>query len=285
MTHRSPYIVCLSLALLLAGAPTARGAEPASIAYGSDPAQQIDVYAAQGTRGPAPIIMMVHGGGWRHGDKQARGVVRNKLERWQPRGFLFVSVNYRMLPQADVPTQAADVARALAYVQTHAASWGGDPDRIVLMGHSAGAHLAALLSADPSLATRAGARRWLGTVALDSAALDVPSVMGRRHMPLYDKAFGSDPAFWRSVSPIDALTAQAVPLLAVCSTTRRDQPCRQAHAYADKAQALGAQAQVLEVAFSHGEVNAELGSDAAYTAGVERFMASLDPAFAARLPR
>lgn len=275
--HRSFFLTLLSLFLV----PVHAG-ELKDIAYGDDPAQRLDVYSPQDAR-HAPIIVMVHGGAWRVGDKNARSVVRNKVDRWVPQGFIFVSINYRMLPQAEVPTQAIDVARALAFVQAKAQSWGGNPDKVILMGHSAGAHLAALLSSNPALATKAGAHRWLGTVSLDSAALDVPAVMQKRHLPLYDKAFGSNPHTWESVSPLHVLATNAVPLLAVCSSIRRDQPCRQTHAYANKATSLRVRSEVLEQPLSHGEINGQLGTAGAYTSAVEAFLASLDSGIAAQL--
>src|SRR6185295_4587727 len=118
------------------------------VSYGTFPRQRMDVYLPTGTRTGA-VIVMVHGGAWRIGDKSMPQMVGNKVARWVPRGDVFVSINYRMLPQADPLTQADDVARALAAVQARAASWGADPRRVILMGHSAGAHLVALLSARP----------------------------------------------------------------------------------------------------------------------------------------
>ena len=243
------------------------------LAYGRDPAQAVDVYAMPGRQAARPLIVMVHGGGWRRGDKEYKGVVEAKVAHWLPRGYVFVSVNYRMLPQQDVAGQAEDVARALAFVQQHAREWGADPARLTLMGHSAGAHLVALLSADPARAARFGARRWNATVSLDSAALDVGAIMQRRHLGLYDAAFGGDPATWRALSPIRQLTRQAVPVLAVCSTLRPDHPCDQARDYTARAQALGVGGQVLPQALKHGEVNKELGEEENYTAAVDRFIA------------
>jgi len=244
------------------------------LAYGSDPAQAVDVYWMDARGTARPIIVMVHGGGWRSGDKDYKGVVEGKVAHWLPRGYVFVSVNYRMLPQQGVAGQAADVARALAYVQAHAREWGGDPERVTLMGHSAGAHLVALLSADPALAARQGAQRWNATVSLDSAALDVGAVMQRRHLGLYDDAFGSDPADWRALSPLQQLTRQAVPVLAVCSTLRPDRPCDQAREYTARAKSLGVDGEVLPEALKHGEVNKELGAEENYTAAVDRFIAA-----------
>lgn len=247
-----------------------------NVHYGDDNRQTMDVYLPRTPKTGMPVIFMVHGGAWRFGDKTARSVVVNKVARWVPRGFIFISVNYRMLPVAAPLQQAEDLAHALATAQAKAASKGGDPDKFILMGHSAGAHLVALLDADPALAYKAGAKPWLGTVALDSAALNVVKIMEAPHYRLYDRAFGADPAYWRTVSPFYALTATARPILLVCST-RRDDSCPQAHGFAAKANALGVHAEVAGEDLSHREINATLGEAGAYTDAVERFMGSLDP--------
>jgi acetyl esterase/lipase len=271
-------LACLALAGLLifssARAETQNVTKQSDIAYGKAPAQKMDVYLPAHAE-HAPVIFMVHGGGWRRGDKAASQVVDNKVARWVAQGFIFISINYRMLPEADPLMQADDVARALAAAQTQAAEWGGDPDKFILMGHSAGAHLVALLDAGPARARALGARPWLGTVVLDSAAVDVTQIMQRRHLRLYDNAFGKDAAFWKSASPIQQLSAEAKPMLLVCSTTRRDKPCDQADAFAAKAAALGVRAEVSGQALSHGEINHNLGLPGAYTDTVERFMQSL----------
>jgi acetyl esterase/lipase len=251
------------------------------VAYGSDPRQAMDIYAPDHAKA-APMVVMVHGGGWAHGDKAAANVVQNKLARWLPRGIVFVSVNYRLLPEAAPAEQARDVARALAYVQAHASDWGGAADKVVLMGHSAGAHLVALLSSDPTLARAEGVQRWLGTVSLDSAALDVEAVMSARHLPLYDRAFGRVPSSWQAVSPMARLSSASAPMLAVCSSRRR-LSCPEAQRFADKARALGVRAQVLPQDLTHADVNATLGLAGAYTDAVERFMAGLDAGLAAAL--
>jgi hypothetical protein len=113
-------------------------------------------------------------------------------------------------------------------------------------------------------------------VVLDSAALDVAKIMQRRHLRLYDEAFGKDAALWKSASPIQQLSPDAKPLLLVCSTTRPDKPCDAARAFAEQAAALGVRAEILGQALSHGEINHDLGLPGAYTDTVERFMQSLD---------
>jgi arylformamidase len=248
------------------------------VPYGPDPLQRMDVYLpTQGTRA-APVIFMVHGGGWRIGDKTHGRVVTNKVARWVPGGVVLVSVNYRMVPAADPRAQAQDVARALAKAQSEAAGWGADPAQFVLMGHSAGAHLVALLTASPALAADAGAQPWRGTVALDSAAFDVPKIMESRHPRLYDQAFGSDPVFWRAASPLhqlpDVIVGGLPPLLAVCSS-RRSEACPQAQAFAAAAQRVGLRTQVMPQDLSHGAINQDLGLAGSYTEAVEAFMRDL----------
>ena len=228
------------------------------LAYGPDPAQRLDVYRPANAQN-APVIFMVHGGGWARGDKSAAGVVNNKVAHWLPKGYVVVSVGYRMVPQVTPLGEADDVAKALAYVQDKARSWGADPSRIVVMGHSAGAHLVALVSADTSITSRNGVSPWLGTVALDSGAYNVVEIMQRRHFSFYDDAFGSDPRLWEAASPTLRLTRATVPLLLVCSSQRADS-CSQAEAFADKAKSLGGRASVVPVDLKHGQINSQLGA-------------------------
>jgi acetyl esterase/lipase len=251
------------------------------VAYGSDPKQRFDVYLPAGAAN-APVIFIVHGGGWRTGDKSSRAVVENKVAHWSRAGVIVISVDYRLLPAAGPLEQARDVARALAAAQSRLASWRGDPTRVVLVGHSAGAHLVALLDADSTLAASLGAKPWIGTIILDSAVLDVPAFMAHPHLPLYTRAFGSDTAYWRAASPYDHLHAGMSPMLVVCSSQRR-QSCPASMRFAAKAKALGARAEVLTQAKSHREINEQLGTAGAYTDAVDRFLSSLDTSLALSL--
>lgn len=94
--------------------------------------------------------------------------------------------------------------------------------------------------------------------------------------------FGSDPAYWRSMSPTLNLAAGAAPLLVVCSS-RRAESCGQAGQFAERAGQLGVRAEVLRQDLSHGEINSQLGTPGAYTAAVETFLAGLDGEVARRL--
>jgi arylformamidase len=240
------------------------------VAYGADPAQRFDIDLPARTAG-APTVFHVHGGGWAFGDKAWQ--VDNKRARWARAGAFFVSTNYRMRPVADPLEQARDVAHALAEAQRVVARAGGDPDRFVLMGHSAGGHLIALLAARPDLVREAGARPWRATVLLDAGSVDVVATMTspRGRIRLFRNAFGNDPAFWRAVSPMHQLAGPTAPILAVCASERRDS-CTANRAFLGKAAGFGTRTQLMAQPLSHAEINRLLGEDNAYTRDVEAFV-------------
>lgn len=262
--------------LLLMVAMTSEARVLKDLAYGPDKKQRLDVHIPDGATN-APVIFMVHGGYWSRGDKNGEGIVRRKVDRWLPQGWIFVTANYRLAPAADAMVQAKDVASALAYAQAQAPSWGGDPTKFVVMGHSSGGHLVSLLAVQPSLAYELGAKPWLGTVSLDSAAFDVLSIMrSTTHPKFFDRAFGADSALWTAASPWHQLSGESTPILAVCSTQRADRPCIQAHDFANRATAMQLRVEVLEQDMSHSKVNNRLGLPGQLTDTVEAFITSLD---------
>jgi acetyl esterase/lipase len=244
-----------------------------NIAYGTDRNQRFDVYLPANLN-HAPILFMVHGGGWKRGDKDMSRVVDNKIARWLPKGIIFVTVNYRMMPELEPVYQADDVAAALVKVQELAPGWGGDPDNVILMGHSAGAHLVTLINSAPEIATAKGAHLWKGTISLDSGAMNVPEIMNAKHFKLYDEAFGTDPAKWEAASPYHRVKGATQPLLGICRQRSPD-ACPQNKALAKKVNSLGGKMEVEPERMSHGEINSELGLRGAYTDRVETFMRSL----------
>jgi len=240
------------------------------IAYGDHPKQRMDIYVPRGATN-VPVIFMVHGGAWAIGSKAVARVVNNKINYWLPKGFIFISVDNRLLPDADPLAQAHDVAKALAVAQDRVRSLGGDPRRFVLMGHSAGAHLVTLLSADPAMATRVGAQPWRCVVALDSAAYDVAKIMRSPHPRLYDRAFGNNPGLWWRASPSAQLRSGAPPMLLICSSRRRES-CDQAEDFKNIANGIAVSAHVLPLSKSHAAINEDLGKPGAYTDTVDRFI-------------
>lgn len=134
--------------------------------------QLLDVYAPPGTS-KLPVAVWVHGGGWMRGSKDE---MHYKPAAFAERGFVFVPVNYRFIPQVTMDTIVRDVAKAVGWVHANIARHGGDPGRIFLMGHSAGAQLAALLCTDSRYIEAEGVPRSSikGCVPVDGDTYDVP---------------------------------------------------------------------------------------------------------------
>ncbi len=141
------------------GEPTA-GLE---LAYGTDPAQRLSVYGRASEGPKRPVVIFWHGGRWSFGDKDQYRFVGETLVR---SGAVVVLGNYRLYPSVRMEAAMADVAATIALVQAHATEWGGDPRRVVLMGHSAGAQLAALASLDQRWVQRAGGSPVQGLVGI-----------------------------------------------------------------------------------------------------------------------
>ena len=250
-----------------------------NVAYGTDPLQTLDVYMPTGGAYKAPVILMVHGGGWYQGDKMDTSVVVNKVQKWVPTGTIFISINYPLVPKVNALQEAQSVALALGYAQRHATEWGGDPTKFVLMGFSAGAHLVSLVASSPSLvqSTPASVRPqpWLGTVALDSAIYDVVSMMNSPYrQSIFDDAFGSDPKLWTAASPVAQMKGRMAPFLAVCSS-QVAYSCAWAQSFVDQALGYGTNALVLSQNMDHLQINENLGLSSDYTTQVSAFMAAV----------
>ena len=275
------------LALLLLLGAAAR-AQPytltADVGYaqiaGVDPnLLSLDVYRPLGA-GPFPVVVFVHGGGWHTGDKGPS--VHAKADWLTAQGILLVSVNYRLSPtpvldpapgRLTFPTHAQDVGRALAFVRANVATLGGDPGRIALMGHSAGAHLAALVGSDPRYG---GAPACV--VALDTHAYDIPFYLDTFAPPvqaaLYVNAFTDDAALQAEASPIQYV-ATAPRFLIV----REENGPRSitSDRFMDALRGAGGMPEEYVAAgLDHDEINTLLGDPAepAYTAAVGSFLGS-----------
>lgn len=244
------------------------------VPYGLDGAQKYDVYLPASASN-APVIVMIHGGAWTGGDKQSDDVAEAKAGYFVSKGYIFVSLNYRLLPQSDPLIQAADVARGIANIQTNAVKWGGDKRKIVLMGSGAGGHLVALLSSNPSLATDQGAATWAGAVVLETAALNVPVLMSNSHNNLYDTAFGANLEFWEDSSPSHLVDTSGVPILVVCSTESREDTCAKANAFKQAADGAGVNVTVSPQNLEPWQINSRVGVSTSYTNSIESYIASV----------
>lgn len=173
--------------------------------------QVLDIYAPAGAKN-LPVVFWIHGGGWQAGDKSS---VQAKPQAFVDRGFVFVSTNYRLLPKVEMETIFRDVAKSLGWVHKHVAEHGGDPQRIFVMGHSAGAQLAAILCVDDRYLKAEGVPFEVlkGCVPVDGDTFDVPAIIEtaetRRRVHGLPQAkvghrekFGNDPQKHRDYSAV-----------------------------------------------------------------------------------
>lgn len=246
-------------------APTAPA--PLTLAYGADPLQKLDLWRAQGRSAKAPLLLYVHGGGWKRGSKD------NATSRWAPvhfpaSGYAFASIDYRLVPDATVEEQASDVAHALKALLDRAESLGIDRSRVVLMGHSAGAHLVALVGTDKRYLQAAGLSfaDLAGVIPNDGAAYDVPTQLADGPgimQPTYAQAFGSNPARQRALSPTLQAAAPNAPAFLLLHVQRPD-GVRQAQALGTALARAGSSVEYGsfpgEGLKGHMEINRQLGN-------------------------
>ncbi len=168
----------------------------------SDPLQMLDIYSPRGAK-EAPVVVYVHRGEWSKGDKSE---VTYKPKLLNENGIVLVSINYRLSPAAQHPAQVNDVAQAFAWIIAHAAEFGGDGKKVILLGHSAGCHLVTLVALDPRPLARVGLKPsdLRGVVSWSGGAFDLPEKVREAGMYAgYIRAtFGPDEAAWRDASPM-----------------------------------------------------------------------------------
>jgi len=210
---------CTSAAFLAANVPSAFGPfeRTADLAYGTERRQKLDVYVPEDRAvTPRPVVVFIHGGSWGSGSKDQYRFVGGGLAE---QGFVAVLPNYRLYPAVRFPDFVADAAEAVAWTLRNIASYGGDPRRVFLMGHSAGAHIALLLTLD---------RRYLATAGV--SADDLRGTVGlsgpydfRLDSDLLRGVFGSAPDPLET-QPVHFVRGDAPPLLLIHGTA--DDVCR-----------------------------------------------------------
>ncbi len=237
------------------------GQEAKEIAYGEDPLQKLDVYTSD-TLTFAPVMVYVHGGGWQRGDK-AR--VWAKPGHFNKNGWVFVSVNYRLVPKVDIMTQLGDTSKAVAWVHQHIAQYGGDPKQIHLMGHSAGAHHVAAIGSNPQFLKNAGEPLSIvkSVIVLDTQALDVPRLLKEARTQLYSQAFGNEQKVHIAISPIHHLKkGEGIPPFLCVVADKRRGKVSQAKDFQKKMREAGFTCDVFETPeHTHGSLNRAIGQD------------------------
>lgn len=257
-------LLLASMATLLSHSAFAAWRSPSPQTFDYGPAR-LDIYSRDGTSS-LPVVFFIHGGGWRIGN---RTNVNAKPGFLLDHGFCFVSIDYRMLPEADVATQADDVELAYRYVRANIARHGGDPRRIAVMGHSAGCHLAALTG------LRGGLPGVAALVLDDTRAYDLEALARSGDMTrTYARAF-PDPAQWRALSPAAYVEGRKHPPTFV-AYSRAQGRGQDSKAFAERLRASGTEVTLFDgSAYSHMSINRDFGEDGdALTAAVMIFLKS-----------
>jgi arylformamidase len=219
MIRAAAVLIAVACATTADAQPVAR-----DVPYAPAPAHQrqvLDVYAPAGARG-LPVVYWIHGGGWQTGDK---GQVALKPQAFTAAGLVFVSINHRLWPSVEMGDIIRDVAKGLRWVHDHVAEYGGDPTRVLVMGHSSGGQLAAIVCTDDRYLKAEGLTLSMikGCVPVDADTFDIPAIIevaevrARAHgFPLptsgHRQKFGNDPVKHRDYSAVTHVAAnKAIP--------------------------------------------------------------------------
>ncbi|GAB3991855.1 hypothetical protein GCM10028807_23180 [Spirosoma daeguense] len=177
---------------------------------------QLDIYTpSSASTSLRPVVVFIHGGSWNSGSKNMYAFVGRRLAK---QGVVAVLINYRLAPAVEVPAMANDCALAVYWATKHVAEYGGDPNRIFVMGHSAGGGLAALLATETSYFTKLGLPKnpTKGAILDDPAGLDMFDYLSKMQYSgdeQYLVPFGKDPAVWRTVSALYHVDSTTPPML------------------------------------------------------------------------
>lgn len=172
--------------------------------YGTEPNQIIQIYQPVKCNAfnTCPVVMWVHGGGWKNGDT-TKGKVTGMLSNWAKQGIVMVGVNYSLSPAVIHPAHVKDIAAAINHVHKTIKSYGGDKERISLLGHSAGAHLVALVATNPTYLEpyKLAPKDLANVFPIDTASFDLTSP-SRFVARMVKDAFGKDEKILKEASPI-----------------------------------------------------------------------------------
>jgi acetyl esterase/lipase len=232
--------------------------------------QVLDVYAPANAKN-LPVVFWIHGGGWQGGDKSD---VQVKPQAFMNKGFVFVSTNYRLLPKVDTATIVRDVAKSIRWVHDHIAEHGGDPKRLLVMGHSAGAQLAALICTDERYLQAEGLSLAIikACVPVDGDTYDIPAMIEtaetrwRVHgLPKatfgHREKFGNDPAKHRDFSAVTHVAkGKGIPPFLILHVAGHPDTTAQALRLGNVLKEAGIPATVFAAReTTHSKINADLG--------------------------
>lgn len=227
-----------------------------------DKLQSLDIYSPPDGK-DHPVVVWIHGGGWKAGDKAG---VQKKPQAFVDKGCVFVSVNYRFIPAVTLKEMMGDVAKGIRWVHEHAREHRGNPESITVMGHSAGAHLAALICTDERYLKAEGVsfQSLKGCVPIDVSVYDLPKRLkdgGSVAPATYLAIFGESEAEHRDYSPVAHIAKDKhIPPFLILHVASRDDTKAQSHWLAEKLHDAGVAADVVAGENkTHGTISSDLG--------------------------
>ncbi len=233
----------------------------------------LDIYFDTKKLSPKPVIIWIHGGGWCLGDKTNQ--MDNKKYLFASLGYILVSINYRLSPfpyqinnpdRIKFPVHNTDIADAIKWIYDNISQYGGDPTKIILLGHSAGAHLVALTGTNRSFLQQANVpvQNIKGIACIDTKMYDVYDVIQNQNNPddMYLNAFGTDPQENIDASPIRQLNNHSYfPKFFIAKRGNFDRINR-ANQFINALQQAGIEVTEIEAnMYSHSEINDAIGAE------------------------
>ena len=238
---------------------------------------KLDIYSFAGAKN-APVLIYVHGGAWKRGSRRQVG---QKPVYYNKNGYVFVSVDYRLVPEVNIEDQLEDVDHALGWIAASIGWFGGDGKNLHLMGHSAGAHLVSMTGVRPrENALRLVRSRSLRTIiSNDTLAYDLPRIAAARGgmLPkIYQDVFGQDKKRWRRLSPQNQIDRQRVlPAYLLLYSGRRNSIARKmfAESFKDRLGLVDAKVSMFDGSkYSHRQMTVFIGVDDDLTRAIDEFL-------------
>ena len=237
-----------------------------NISYGSLPDQKLDLYFPDGDRKKLPLAIMVHGGGWQTGSKGSEKVIGSKKDFFLSRGYVFASIDYRLAPENKYPDAPYDVALAISWLKGQADTLGIDKSKVVILGHSAGAHLVSLITTNQKFLREYKVATGFikAVISLDTYFYDIERFFNDERLKLRGKFivdfFGTDREAMKEGSPLLHVNSNTPPFLIFSRSSENEAELKDESDFVKKLESYGTQvSQKIILDYTHDQFNSLFG--------------------------